>query len=122
MSRQRQWARVLHFVPTREAVALCVTSHLLSEAVRLLLRRHVRSWRLVRTASDAAVIRLAEQCPRLTDVNLSSCGNITDAAVIRLAEQCPGLTNVDLSYCGNITYAAVEQLAARYPALRLRRG
>ena len=53
------WARVLHFVPTREAVALCATSQLLSEAVRLLLRRHVRSWRLVRTASDAAVFRSA---------------------------------------------------------------
>ena len=49
--RAPEWARVLRFVPTREAVALSATSHLLSEAVRLLLRRHVRSWRLVRTAS-----------------------------------------------------------------------
>merc|ERR550514_2163961 len=110
------WARVLqfqllHFVPTREAVALCATSKLLSEAVRLLLRRHVRSWRLVRTASDAAVIRLAEQCPGLTNVDLTNCYNITDAAVIRLAEQCPGLTNVDLYYCDNITDAAVIRLA-----------
>ena len=115
------WARVLHFVPTREAVALCATSRLLSEAVRLLLRRHVRSWQLVRTASAAAVIRLAEHCPGLTDVDLSDCRNITDAAVIRLAEQCPGLTDVNLNRCGNITDAAMEQLAAKCPALTLNR-
>ena len=40
---------------------------------------------------------------------------ITDAAVIRLAEQCPGLTKVALSYSKNITDAAVQTLRKSLP-------
>ena len=59
--------------------------------------------------------------PNVTSIDLSYCRNITDAAVIRLAAQCPGLIHVFLHRCRNLTDAAVAQLAAMYPALSLHR-
>ena len=116
------WVHAFRFLPVREAAPLSAcTCHTFREDVMGTLLRSVRRWRVRETASDAAVIALAERCTGLTTVHLSSCSNITDAAVIGLAERCTGLTTVDLRGCSNITAAAMEQLAGRFPAITLNR-
>ena len=46
--------------------------------------------------TDAAVIRLAEQCPGLTKVHLYGCGNITNDAIVALETQCASLTTMNV--------------------------
>jgi hypothetical protein len=47
--------------------------------------------------------RLAERCPHLCELDISSCSNVTDMGIVRLAEGCPDLHSLDLSWCLNIT-------------------
>ena len=110
------WVRSLACLPVRDAIQLSASSRALRDAVRTRLSL-VRKWDFPATASDTAVIALAERCAGLTTVDLSECENVTDAAVLRLAERCAGLTTIELCGCGNITDAACSRLRARFPAL-----
>ena len=65
--------------------------------------------------TDAAIIALANGCPGLTNVNLTSCKNVTDATIIALVNGCPGLSDLDLTSCINVTDAAIVALANRCP-------
>jgi hypothetical protein len=47
--------------------------------------------------TDAGLCALAESCPRLEDVNLADCVNITDDGMNGLALHCFGLNTLDLS-------------------------
>jgi hypothetical protein len=50
-------------------------------------------------------------------VNLSLCRNLTDAAIVSLAVQCPRLTEIDFSNCHQLTSTAVMILAEHCPRL-----
>jgi hypothetical protein len=66
---------------------------------------------------DASVIVLAHGCPRLTSVNMRSCGSLTDVAVVALAKGCPLLTVVNLCQCDQVTDVGVLALAERCPLI-----
>jgi F-box/leucine-rich repeat protein 2/20 len=57
--------------------------------------------------TDAAVIALAERCPRLRSVDFEGCVELTDAAVTTLTEQCPELESARFSRCTKLTQAAL---------------
>lgn len=60
---------------------------------------------------DASVIILAQGCPRLTSIQLRSCGSVTDMSVVALARHCQFLTKVNFCQCDQVTDAGVIILA-----------
>lgn len=60
---------------------------------------------------DEAVQQLAENCPKLHYLCLSSCSHLTDAALISLAQQCPLLSTLEVAGCSQFTDTAFQALA-----------
>jgi hypothetical protein len=63
---------------------------------------------------DAAIIRVAECCPMLQNVNLSRYTTLTDLAIIRIAECCPELKCFEMN-CAPITDIAIGRVAECCP-------
>jgi hypothetical protein len=63
---------------------------------------------------DAVIFATAEHCPLLRRVSLPQ--GVTDAAVVKLAENCPQLTHLDARYAAN-TDAGLTALATHCPGL-----
>ena len=66
--------------------------------------------------TDAAIIAIADNCADLEDLAVNGCENITDAAlrVVRL----PKLTNLDLEDCPDISDAGLIELSRQCTALK----
>ena len=66
--------------------------------------------------TDAAITAIVNNCADLEDLTVSACDNITDAAfrVVRL----PKLTNLDLSGCSEISDAGLIELSRQCTALK----
>ena len=79
------WVRSLACLPVRDAIQLSASSRALRDAVRTRLSL-VRKWDFPATASDTAVIALAERCAGLTTISLRRCRNSTAATVDRLED------------------------------------
>lgn len=54
---------------------------------------------------------MAEKCPKLHYLSLSSCSQLTDASLIALAQQCPLLTTLEVAGCTQFTDTAFQALA-----------
>ena len=68
---------------------------------------------------DSSLLRIAECCSALKNLDLSSCINITDVSVVRIVEFCSALKSLDLGYCRNITNVSVFRAAECCSALML---
>lgn len=69
-------------------------------------------------ASDQALIKLAESCPRLRHLEIEKSKELTDVGVIRVAECCQELEVLKLSYCKNLTDKSINALVKHCPNLR----
>jgi hypothetical protein len=63
--------------------------------------------------TDAALVALAQGCPKLTMVQSLSGPQLTDAAVLALAECCPGLKSVRLEHSPHVTGVALMIMVQR---------
>jgi hypothetical protein len=68
--------------------------------------------------NDICLVRIAECCPNLKSLNLSSCNDLTDISVIRLAECCPHLEILDMAWCRNVTDKRVIRIAEGCPNMK----
>lgn len=62
-----------------------------------------------------AVLAVAQHCPSLEHVELSSCYRVTDASVSHLAAACPNLSGLLLSALPDLTDAALSVCARACP-------
>ncbi|RKP26426.1 hypothetical protein SYNPS1DRAFT_27883 [Syncephalis pseudoplumigaleata] len=67
--------------------------------------------------TDHAIRQLAEQCPSLRVINISSCLRVTDDALIALAQHCP-LEAINATSCQQLTTATTLGLAKYARRLR----
>lgn len=61
--------------------------------------------------SDATILLLAECCPLLQAVSLEGMANLTDASVVALSQRCPHLRHTNLRSCVQLTDVAVVSIA-----------
>jgi hypothetical protein len=66
--------------------------------------------------TDMGIIKFAEGCPHLLDLDPSFCVNITDDSLIRIVELCPRLKTLKLEIC-QITDRSIIRIAEGYPNL-----
>lgn len=67
--------------------------------------------------TDADLIRIAECCPNLRDLNLGQTGELTDLSMSRLAQTCPELRSLDVSFCQEISDRSITRLLDKCPYL-----
>jgi len=71
---------------------------------------------------DDDVIRMAERCPGLTEVNIAWCVKLTDASIISMAEHCPRLSNVIATGCrtaGKLTHKGIRKVQQLLPECKV---
>lgn len=68
--------------------------------------------------TDDAVFALAQRCPHLVSLSLSSEDGITDAVLV-LLESLPKLRRLDVRRCALLTAPAIHALSQRRPCLRV---
>ena len=61
--------------------------------------------------TDAHVVGIAEVCPELRHLNISSCSGISDAALLQLSKYCHALQILHLACCFRITSEGITALA-----------
>jgi hypothetical protein len=71
----------------------------------------------MKPVSDAAVVKLAEVCPLLTDVTVPF-SSMCDTSLIALATHCADLHTLRLSSSAKITMQAVRTVAGRCLSMR----
>ena len=108
----------LRFIPPGGALRLHIrdesTAWMLREIVKRLVHMVSQNVSGFASLKDASVVAMAEHCPHLTDVDLTSCRRLLDARVVALAEHCPHLTNVNFSFCKQLTDASLVVLAEHF--------
>ncbi|KAI7756159.1 hypothetical protein M8C21_018939 [Ambrosia artemisiifolia] len=67
----------------------------------------------VRHCSDWAISLVAERCPNLEVLSITSCPNVTDESMIKLASGCPKLKELDISYCYEISHESLLTLGRK---------
>ena len=60
---------------------------------------------------DAIVTTLAVTCPKLKDLNLSNCTQVTDASLVVVARHCKKLERLNLNRCDLVSTTTVMELA-----------
>jgi F-box/leucine-rich repeat protein 2/20 len=68
--------------------------------------------------TDDVMMTIAENCPEMLSLTLSTATILTDDSVTYLARYCPALVHLNLSECTELTDASVLALAAHCPGLR----
>lgn len=60
---------------------------------------------------DEVVVALALSCPKLEDLNLNNCNQVTDSSLIILAKHCKHLKRINLNRCDLVTDYSLMELA-----------
>ena len=68
-----------------------------------------RIWPLT-AVSDSGVLVMANNCPMLTELDLSRNDKISDASVVPLLQNCRCLKQINLMFVRNITNSAVQEI------------
>lgn len=67
--------------------------------------------RIDQVVGDSALLELANGCDSaLLKLDLSACGFVTDAGILAMLVKCPRLTDLGLSGCGQVSDQACVQL------------
>ena len=70
------------------------------------------------TLTDAGVIALVKENPKLRLVNLACVSDITNKSVVAIATSCPELQSLNISKCVNVSNKGVHALANNCPKLQ----
>ena len=65
--------------------------------------------------SDVGVSAIARGCPLLTSIHFINCWSISDIGVSAIAQGCPLLTSIPLYGCSGLSETALSRLRIRYP-------
>ena len=61
--------------------------------------------------TDKSILALADRCPRLTEIELAACSEITSDAIKNISKKCKNLTKINLNGCEKIDSGATFALA-----------
>jgi hypothetical protein len=68
------------------------------------------------TNTNAHVLRLAHNCPKLTKIFIRGCNDLTDDSIEEITK-CPMLTSIDIKFCNNLTNESLVFIANNCPNL-----
>jgi F-box/leucine-rich repeat protein 2/20 len=76
-----------------------------------------REGHFMKNKNDSSLVRIAENCSQLEQLDISQCTLLTDAGLERITKGCPMLKSLNISKCIQITETGLKSSIARLPLL-----